>query len=85
MMGTVDHAGCFIDVEIKHPGATSDYLCFQTSTLKRKLDSLNFLAPGLVLFGDNAYVDSEYMVSPFKNPKIELGEVILIFSIHRFA
>ena len=74
MMGTVDHAGRFLDVEIRHPGATSDYLCFETSTLKRKLVEKNFLAPGLVLFGDNAYVDSEYMVVPFKNPKIECGE-----------
>jgi hypothetical protein len=74
MMGTVDHVGRFIDVEIRHPGATSDYLCFETSTLKRKLDTPNFLAPDLVLFGDNAYVDSDCMVSPFKNPKVELGE-----------
>ena len=73
-MGTVDHLGRFIDVAILHPGATSDYLAFETSTLKRKLDEDNFLAPGLVLFGDNAYVDSKYMVVPFKNPSIKHGE-----------
>ena len=74
MMGTVDYAGRFIDVEIRHPGATSDYLCFETSSLKVKLIRESFLAPGLVLFGDNAYVDSEYMVVPFKNPSFEAGE-----------
>lgn len=74
MMGTVDHVGRFLDVEIRHPGATSDYLCFETSSLKRKLLVHSFLAPGLVLFGDNAYVDTEYMVVPFKNPSIENGE-----------
>ena len=73
-MGTVDHVGHFIDIEIQHPGATSDYLCFETSNLKRKLITSNFLAPGLVLFGDNVYVDTDYMVVPYKNPKLELGE-----------
>lgn len=74
MMGTVDHVGRFLDVEIRHPGATSDFLCFETSTLKRKLESDSFLATGLVLFGDNAYVDSKYMVVPFKNANYEAGE-----------
>ncbi len=74
MMGTVDYAGWFIDVEIWHPGATSDYLCFKTSTLKAKLIAPNFLAQGLVLVGEHAYIDTEYMIVTYKNPKIELGE-----------
>ncbi len=67
-MGSVNYAGQLMDVEIRHPGATSDYLCFEISTLKAKLDAPNFLAPGLVLFGNNAYVDAENGVVPYKNP-----------------
>ena len=33
---------------------------------------MKFFASGLIQFGDNAYVDTKYMVVPFKNPKIEL-------------
>ena len=32
-----------------------------------KLETPGFLAPGLVLYGDNAYVSNDYMVTPFKN------------------
>jgi hypothetical protein len=27
----------------------------------------DFLAEGLMIFGDNAYVSTEYMVTPYKN------------------
>jgi DDE superfamily endonuclease len=66
MMGTVDYLGRFLDVEITHPGSTSDYLAFATSYLKAKLEQPGFLSPGLVIFGDNAYSNSEFMVTPFK-------------------
>lgn len=66
MMGTVDYLGRFIDVEICHPGSTSDYLAFETSDLKWEiLEKPGYLAPGLVLFGDNAYSNSSYLVTPF--------------------
>ena len=67
-MGTVDHMGRFLDVQIWHPAATSDYLAFATSNLKQKLEKPGgFLAPGLVIFGDNAYSNTHYMVvTPFK-------------------
>ena len=58
-----------MDVSISHPGATSDYLAFVTSPLRYKLETPGFLAPGLVLFGDNAYVSNEYMVTPYRNVK----------------
>ena len=67
MQGTCDKRGRFLDVSINHPGATSDYLAFITSELHHKLDQPGFLAPGLALFGDNAYVNSHFMVTPFKN------------------
>jgi hypothetical protein len=38
MMGTVDYRGRFLDVEIRHPGSTSDYLAFATSDLKADLE-----------------------------------------------
>lgn len=65
-MGTVDYLGRFLDVQIQHPASTSDFLAFATSDLKAKLDQLGFLSRGLVIFGDNAYSNSEYMVTPFK-------------------
>ncbi len=75
MMGTVDYRGRFLDVEIRHPGSTSDYLAFATSDLKADLETPGFLYPGLVLFGDNAYSNSSYMVTPFKAGKEgELGD-----------
>lgn len=70
MMGTVDNMGRFVDVEISHPGSTSDYLAFATSNLKAKIEQPGFLAPGLVLFGDNAYGNSEYMVTPYKGSRV---------------
>ena len=66
MMGTVDFLGRFLDVDIRHPGSTSDFLVFATSDLKEKLETNGFLAEGLSLFGDNAYSNCEYMVTPFK-------------------
>jgi hypothetical protein len=43
-----------------------DYLAFSTSALKHKLEISRFLAPKLCLFGDNAYVNTSYMATPYK-------------------
>ena len=67
MQGTCDARGSFLDVSISHPGSTSDYLAFMTSPLRHKLEEPGFLAPGLVLFGDNAYVNNKYMCMLFKS------------------
>jgi hypothetical protein len=67
MQGTCDARGRFLDVSISHPGTTSDYLAFMTFLLRHKLEEPGFLAPGLVLFGDNAYVNNKYMCTPFKS------------------
>jgi hypothetical protein len=69
MMATVDSDGRFLNVQIAHPGSTSDYLAFGTSTLKAKLEEPGFLAPGMVLFGDNAYGNCSYMVTPIKGAR----------------
>ena len=39
MTATVDDQRQFIDVDISHPGATSDYLAFLVSSFNRKLVS----------------------------------------------
>ena len=65
-MGTCDDKCRFLDIEIRHPGSASDYLAFATSNLKAMLEVPGFLAPGLVLFGDNAYANTPYMVTPYK-------------------
>jgi len=69
MQAVCDHEGRFLDVSIAHPASTSDHLCFATSTLKEKLERRGFLSPGLCLFGDNAYVNTFYMATPWKNVK----------------
>jgi DDE superfamily endonuclease len=73
MQAVCDARRRFLDIEIMHPGATSDYLAFATSTLHKKLVADNvhvagqpFLFPGLVLYGDNAYINTKWMVVPFK-------------------
>ena len=71
LQGTVDYKCRFLDVEISHPGSTSDFLAFATSDLKTLLERPGFLASGLVLFGDNAYTNSAYMVTPFKGHRGE--------------
>jgi hypothetical protein len=64
--GDCDTKGHFLDVYIGHPGSTSDYFSFCTSSLKYKLERPGFLKAGKCLFGDNAYVNTEYMATPFK-------------------
>ena len=65
MMGTCDARGYFLDVEIKYPGATSDFYAFLNSNLRDKLEQPGFLANGLCLYGDNAYVNAPYMIVSF--------------------
>jgi hypothetical protein len=63
--GICDSECHFLDVCIAHPASTSDYLTFCTNSLKHnKLEKEGFLAPGLCLFGDSAYVNNEYMATP---------------------
>ena len=67
MTATVDDQRRFIDIDISHPGATSDYLAFSVSSLKRKLES-GLLLAGTYIFGDNAYVNTSYMATPYRTP-----------------
>ena len=69
LQGTCDSEGRFLDVSICHPASTSDFLSYSTSKLSKKLESAGFLAPGLVIFGDSAYVNCSYFVTPYKAVK----------------
>jgi hypothetical protein len=66
MQGVCDSKCRFVDIHVKQPGATSDYLAFNCMELKGLLEQPGFLAPGLFLFGDNAYMNTTYMATPYK-------------------
>jgi hypothetical protein len=59
-----DARGRFVDVSLVFPGSTSDVLSFESSTFFSKLDE-GLLADGLCLFGDNAYINSPFMATPY--------------------
>jgi hypothetical protein len=84
MQATCDADRKFLDVEIKFPGAASDYYAFDESALKQKLERPGFLRPGLCLFGDNAYVQTPYMCT---GGRPDLDSMILarprLFRCHR--
>jgi hypothetical protein len=69
MQATCDHNKKFLDIYLKHPASTSDYLSFCSSPLFCKLESNDFMKPGLCIFGDNAYVNTSYMATPYKSVK----------------
>ena len=53
-------------MSIGHLGSKSDYLAFVTIKLHCNLETPGFLAPGLVLYDDNACVSNKHMVTSFK-------------------
>ena len=56
----------FIWIDIKWPGATSDYMAWVTTALCHELESTDKLANGMCLVGDNAYIKKRYMSVPLK-------------------
>jgi DDE superfamily endonuclease len=70
MQAKCDADGKFVNISIAHPASTSDFLAFSTSKLQKKIESPGFLAPGLCIFGDNAYVNNSYFMTPFKNIRV---------------
>jgi hypothetical protein len=75
MMGTADASCWFLDVDISHPAATSDHLVFVTSTfyhrLTNQINGWQYLANGFCLFGDNAYVNTDFMCTPYNGNKTD--------------
>ena len=57
LQGVCDHIQRFTSIWILHPGSSSDFLSFIRSY------------PGLVIFGDLAYVNNSSMVTPYKNAR----------------
>jgi hypothetical protein len=56
--------GRILDISMIYSGSTSDCLAFEGMTLFQKLEN-GILAPGLCLFGDNAYLNTSYMTTPY--------------------
>jgi DDE superfamily endonuclease len=67
MQATCDVECRFLDVCLRHPASTSDFLAFTTSPLYHKLERPGFLADGLCIFGDAAYTNNRYFATPFKS------------------
>ena len=59
-----DAWGRILDISILFPGSTSDVLAFEGMSLFHRLED-GILAPGLCLFGDNAYLITPYMATPY--------------------
>jgi hypothetical protein len=60
-----DARGRILDMSILvYPGSTSDCLAFKGMSMFQKLEQ-GILAPGLCLFGDNAYMNTQYMATPY--------------------
>ena len=54
---------------ITHPASASNFITFMLSDFNKKLQTPGFLASGLVLFGDNAYLSNATMATPYKGVK----------------
>ena len=61
-----DVRGRILDLSIGLPGASSDCIPFEGSNLYERLEG-GLLKSGLVLFGDNAYLNTRYMATPIPN------------------
>jgi hypothetical protein len=59
-----DADGRFLDISILFPGSTADCIAFEGPTLYQRLKD-GLLAPGLSLFGDNAYLNTIFMATPY--------------------
>ena len=61
-----DCRGRILDISMRYGGSASDCIAFEASSLWRRLEA-GLLLPGLVFFGDNAYLNSNYMATPYPN------------------
>jgi hypothetical protein len=78
-----DVCGRILDLSIGLTGTSSDCIAFEGSNLYERLEG-GLLMNGLVLFDDNAYLNTHYMATPF--PNFASGSKDdYIFSILRFV
>ena len=75
-----DVRGRFLDISIGLPGASSDCIAFEGSDLYERLEGW-ILKNGLVLFGDNAYINTRYMTTPFPNVSSGSKDDYTFFSV----
>lgn len=68
LQAVCDAHGRFMQVWIKTPGASSDFLSFLRSNLYSELEN-GLLSEGFALFGDSAYVSNNYMVTPYRKAR----------------
>jgi hypothetical protein len=59
-----DVCGRILDKSNVYPGSTSDCLAIKGMSLFQKLET-GMLAPGLCVFGNNAYFNTGYMAMPY--------------------
>ena len=76
MQGCYDHLFRFTNISIKFPAAPSDFLAFEATSFRKLLETPGFLALGLCLLGDNAYINRFYMATPFTNIR-EIAEAFV--------
>ncbi|KAL3783553.1 hypothetical protein HJC23_008184 [Cyclotella cryptica] len=73
-----DAQGRFLDVSIIYGGSTSDCLAFEGSDLYKRctqgLMKQDFGKLPFVLFGDNAYLNSSFMATPYPNVSNDPGK-----------
>ena len=62
-----DVRGRFLDISIGYGGSSSDCLAFEASSLYHRCEHEGLMKDGLVLFGDNAYLNTQYMATPYTN------------------
>ena len=67
MQATCDHKKRFIDISIVYGTSTSDLMAFEVSDFRQRLAQPGFFADGLCWFGDNVYVNTPFMVTPYPN------------------
>jgi hypothetical protein len=76
LMAICDHNCKFRWADITHPGIASDLTSWLTSPLGIALEesNQNIIAPGFCLFGDNAFVENQYMSVPIPGKVITSEE-----------
>jgi hypothetical protein len=78
-----DVPGRILDILIVYGGALSDCLAFEGNDIYQQLEC-GLLHDNLVLFGDNAYLNSKFMVTPFPNVSSRSKDDFL-FLTHSFV
>ena len=67
MQAICNHKKQFTSISILYGAASSDLMAFEVSDIRQKLGQPGFLADGLCLFGDNAYINTKFMATPYPN------------------